>query len=105
MKRMLFLLFVIVAFKINAEVPPNYLQLKAEFVNMEMETDPPRFTPKQKAIFAASLGATAFIVTEVFFDTGNFKGYNQSLLIGAGVHIVTHVILQATLKPDKYKCY
>jgi hypothetical protein len=99
------LFVVILSLSTKAENPPeSYQMFKAEFKNMPTETVK-RWTPKQKAILGASVGAAAFIVAEVFFYTGDIKGYNKSLLIGAGVHIVTHIILQVTHKPYKYSCH
>jgi hypothetical protein len=99
------LLIIILSLSARAENPPeSYQKFKVEFKNMPTETVK-RWTPKQKAILGVSVGAAAFIVTEVFFYAGDFENYHKSILIGAGVHIVTHIILQATSNRDKYSCY
>ncbi|HKL23773.1 MAG TPA: hypothetical protein VJ912_00365 [Candidatus Nanoarchaeia archaeon] len=77
----------------KGDLPESYQLFKVKFQKVQLKKDFPKIGRKEKLWIGIGTGAAAFVVTEFFFYSGNFKNYHNSILIGAGVHLTTHLIL------------
>lgn len=110
MKRWIFLtlLTLFALFSLADEPPATYQQLKAEFVNLEMDRGLPadmqaglklRLSRQAKIWIGVGTGVATTAVAGYFFITGQREQYQDALLIGGAVYLPVLVVL--TLSDEK----
>jgi len=108
-KWIFFVVFIFFSFSTIAEQPPaNYQQLKAEFLNLEMDRKLSadmqaglklRLSHQAKIWIGVGTGVATTAVAGYFFMKGQREQYQDALLIGGAVYLPVLVVL--TLSEEK----